>query len=324
MEILKDIVARAKAAAGTVIFAEGDEERTLAAAARLAREKVCKAVLVAKKNEIDASGITFLEPDTALIDGRLLTDFVERRMKGGMSEGDARRLAAEPLHFSALYVASGRADAGIAGARSDTANVLRAALRGVGTPPGAKFISSFFLMVPPEGHPLVKDPLMYADCAVNPAPDSAGLKDVAIASIENFKKIFPEGTARVAFLSFSTKGSAEHETLKSIRAAAAMARERYFGDGKVHVDGELQFDAAVVPGVGERKAPGSDVAGKANILIFPDLNAGNIGYKITERLGLFKAIGPVTQGLARPMSDLSRGCTAEDIYYTTALLLLGK
>lgn len=330
MNILEKLVKKAAANSRTVIYPEGDEERTLRAALRAGADAMCVPVLVsphpaavadmAATNGLDISQARVLSPSLDLLDQAVLRQFTEQRMAKGLSEREAHALAREPLHFSSLYVASGKADACVAGARSSTADVLRAALHGIGTAPGIKIISSYFLMVPPAGHALVKHPLIYADCAVNPVPGGLALHDIAVATVGSFKSLFPDETARVAFLSFSTKGSADHSSLKKVREALSLAQETFAGDPSVVIDGEMQFDAALDMQVAQRKTGDSAVAGKANILIFPDLNAGNIGYKITERLGGFRAIGPVTQGLAKPFSDLSRGCSVDDIYYVTAVV----
>jgi len=249
--------------------------------------------------------------------------FIKTRKDKGTSKDEAQRLVLDPLHFAALFLESGKADACIAGARSDTGDVIRAALQCVGTSPDVTLISSFFLMIPPENHPICTMPVLYADCAVNPAPGALALKDIAVETIKTFKILFPVETARVAFLSFSTKGSAQHININKIREAVEETRNFFAGDSAVKIDGELQFDAAVMPEIAKRKAPNSPVEGKANIFIFPDLNSGNIAYKLTERFSGFKALGPVLQGTAKPFSDLSRGCSVEDIYNITAVTLLG-
>jgi phosphate acetyltransferase len=179
-------------------------------------------------------------------------------------------------------------------------------------------------MIPPESHPVVKEAVLFADCGVNPEPAAVGLKDIAVATAASFRKLFPSREANAAFLSFSTKGSAEHKMLEKVIEATALTKKHFEGNGNVNVDGELQFDAALIPSVGKRKAPGSKVAGNANIFIFPDLNAGNIGYKMAERLGGFQAIGPLIQGLALPVSDLSRGSAADDVVVASAIMLLQK
>jgi phosphate acetyltransferase len=331
MELMERFAARARDIGGTVIFAEGDEDRTIVAASRLVRDGVCRAVLVetqagqvresAARNGVTPDGMQVVAPSVDLLDGGVYRDFVRVRTEKGSSAEDARAMALEPLTFSALFVKSGRAAACVAGARSATADVLRAAIHGIGTAPDTKLISSFFLMIPPKGHPIVSHPLLFADCAVNPEPGAYLLKEIAQASVRSFGQLFPESVPRVAFLSFSTKGSANHSSLGKIREAVSMLREDNPG-GAFIADGEFQLDAALVPAVAERKAPGSPVHGDANILVFPYLNAGNIGYKLAERLAGFAAIGPIIQGLARPMNDLSRGCSVEDIYNVSVIALL--
>ncbi len=332
MEILKQFAQDAKKLNGTVILAEGDEERTIEAAVKLVKDGIARVIAVAptqdmireaaKKKNLDISGVTLLTPELGQLDPAVLDEFVKRMIAKGISEEDAKNRAKDPLMFSALYLKSGKASGGVAGARASTPDVLRAAIHGIGTAPGTKIVSSFFLMVPPAEHPLVKKPIIYADCGVNPDPSAAGLRDIAIASVSSFRSLFPGETPKVAFLSFSTKGSAEHRMLQKVLDAVKMTREYFAGDPSVLVDGELQFDAAAVPAVGKKKAPDSPVAGQANIFIFPDLNAGNICYKVTERLGGFAAIGPLLQGLSRPLNDLSRGCNSDDIYYAAVVALL--
>lgn len=334
MSVLDQIVRQAKALKGTVIFAEGDEDRTLQAAVNLVKDGICNVYVVsagseqinntAFKNGLDISGLNILIPSVDLLNKKVFAGFIGKRIEKGLSKEEAADLALKPLYFAALYLASGKADACVSGARSNTAEVIRAALHGIGMAPGVKFVSSFFLMVPPEGHPLIKKPLLYADCAVNPSPGSFCLKDIAVATINNFKKLFPGEQVKAVFLSYSTKGSAGHSNLKKIREAVDLTKQHYENDAYVMIDGEMQVDAAVEPLVASRKAPGSPVAGAANVFIFPDLNSGNICYKITERFAGFKAIGPVTQGLAMPCSDLSRGCSSDDIYHVAAITLLQK
>lgn len=332
MDILKKFIAEAKKVNGSVIFPEGDEERTLAAAARLAKDGICKPFVVAaqreiiektaSKNKLDISGIEIIVPNENLLKPEIREAFTERMLQKGKSADDVLKLIREPLYFSALYVKSDKASACVAGARSATADVLRAAIYGIGVSPGTGLISSFFLMIAPDNHPLVNRPIIYADCAVNPDPGSSGLTDIAVSSVKSFKVLFPGEESRVAFLSFSTKGSAEHPSLKKIREAVKNTTEYFKDDNLVKIDGEMQFDAAIVPSVAQKKSPGSLIGGNANIFIFPDLNAGNICYKVTERLGLFTATGPMMQGLAKPMNDLSRGCSIEDIYNVAAISVL--
>lgn len=222
----------------------------------------------------------------------------------GLSDGHVEILAHDPVWVAAALLGSGQVDAAVAGATRPTADVLRAGIRLVGLEPGVGTVSSCFLMVLPDGSRLA-----YADCAVVPDPSEEQLADIAIATSRTFTELAGQ-QPRVAMLSFSTAGSAEHASVAKVRGATEIVRAKLAG---LDVDGELQFDAAMVASVGNRKAPGSSVAGHANVLIFPNLDAGNIAYKITERLGGAVAIGPILQGLAAPLNDLSRGCSATDI-----------
>jgi len=223
-----------------------------------------------------------------------------------------------------MYLKSGKCDACVCGAANSTADVLRAAIHIVGVAQGFKFISSYFLMIPPKKSKFIKEPVLFADCAVNPNPDNTGLKDIAIATINSFQKLFPGKEVNASFLSFSTKDSAKSEMLDKIIDACAKTKKQFEGVKNVNIDGELQLDASIVPSVAKIKAPGSSTAGKTNVFIFPDLNVGNISYKMAERLGNFQALGPIIQGLSLPVSDLSRGSSADDIYLVSAIMLLQK
>ncbi|MDR3196000.1 MAG: phosphate acetyltransferase [Endomicrobium sp.] len=332
MDIRQQVLELAKKTKGKIILPESFDARVLKAAEMLTKNGIASVVLpsgnigevkkIAADASIDLSEIEVIDIDQSLLDNNKVQEFVVARTTKGMEERDALALLKKPLYFSMMYLKSGKCDACVGGAVYDTADVLRASIHVIGTAEGIKIISSYFLMIPPANHPIVKEPVMFTDCGVNPDPQALGLKDIAVSTVSNFKRLFPGKTANVAMLSFSTKGSAGNKGLEKVIEATKLAKEHFKGQNDVNVDGELQFDASVVPTVGERKAPGSAVAGKANILVFPDLNAGNIGYKIAERFGGFQALGPIIQGLSLPVSDLSRGSGVEDIYLISAIMLL--
>ncbi|MDR1196047.1 MAG: phosphate acetyltransferase [Endomicrobium sp.] len=334
MDIRKHILDLAAKAKGKVILPESTDVRVLNAAQMLVKDGIASVVLpaldvkavedAAAQAGVNLSGIEIVRIDRALIDDKVIEEFVSARVRKGMSSEEALDLLKTPLYFSMMYLKSKKCDACVCGAVYDTADVLRASLQTIGTMEGIKLISSFFLMIPPENHKVIKDPVLFADCGVNPDPLSLGLKDIANATIQSYKKLFPGQTANAAFLSFSTKGSSKHKVLGKVIEAAKLTKEQFENDKNVNIDGELQFDAAVMENIAKRKAPDSKVAGKTNIFIFPDLNAGNIGYKMAERLGGFQALGPIIQGLALPVSDLSRGCNADDIYMVSAIMLIQK
>ncbi|GHT51177.1 phosphate acetyltransferase [Endomicrobiia bacterium] len=332
MNIREYILDLAKKVKGKIILPESFDTRVLKAAEMLTKNAIASVVLPAENVEevkkiafsagIDLDGIEIIKIDRTLLNENRIQEFVSARARKGMTEQEALDILNKPLYFSMMYLKSGKCDACVSGAVYDTADVLRASFYVIGTAEGIKLVSSYFLMVPPENHPIVKEPVIFTDCAVNPDPNAFGLKDIVVSTVENFKKLFPGKRANVAMLSFSTKGSASNRILLKVIEATELVKTHFAGHDDVNIDGELQFDASVIPSVSKIKTHDSVVAGNANILVFPDLNAGNIGYKIAERFGCFQALGPIIQGLALPVSDLSRGSSAEDIYLIAAIMLL--
>jgi phosphate acetyltransferase len=323
---LVSLKSRAAQQVRRIAFPDATDVRTLEAAGTLVRERLATPLLIGSAQEIEAlavqheyelEGIEILEPASSIYTDELANRLYERRKTKGLSIEQARQHIMNPLYFAGMAVSAGIADASVGGSLSATSDVLRAALHTIGTAEGITSISSFFLMIAPAVQPDAV--LAFADCAVIPEPSATQLVDIALATAENYKALTHE-TPRVALLSFSTNGSGgDNPSLLHVRDAAQTLRERY---PELACDGELQFDAAFVASVAARKAPQSPVAGKANVFIFPNLNAGNIGYKIAERLGQAQAVGPVVQGLRKPYLDLSRGCTASDIVLCAAIASL--
>ena len=327
MNLIADIRKKAAANKKVIVLPEGEEKRTVLAAKEVIAEDFATPVLLgdetiiaglAKEVGVDMEILQVINPESAdKLEEYATTYFDMRAAKGKpISEEEALATLKQPLYYGAMMVRQGEADGSLAGAVNSTGKVISAAARVIGTKPGIKTASSFFIMIldePTFGHEGV---LIYADCALLPNPDAETLADIAITTAASAKNIVPGFDPKVAMLSFSTKGSADHELVDKVREATKIAQEKA---PDLQLDGELQADAALIPSIGERKSPGSTVAGKANILVFPNLDVGNIAYKLTERLAGAAAIGPIMQGFAKPVNDLSRGCSAEDIANMVAM-----
>jgi len=326
MHLIDKIKAKAKTSLQTVVLPESYDDRMYFAAERIVKEGLAKIVILGNPDKVketaaakgvDLAGVEVLDPITSPKLDSYVDKLVEIRKSKGLTPEDALKLLTAPdnLYFAGMMVRMGDAGGCVAGATSTTGNVIRSAIQTIGTAPGFKTVSSFFIMVTKNEKFGENGTIFYADCAVNPNPDSQALAEIAVATARNCKAMLGVD-ARVAMLSFSTKGSASHPDVDKVVKALEIAKQL---DPALLIDGELQADAALIPSIGEKKAPGSPVAGKANVIIFPDLDAGNIGYKLTERIGGAEAIGPILQGLAKPVNDLSRGCSVDDIVNVAAI-----
>ncbi len=306
MSLVDTIRGKARKTVRRIVLPEGDEPRTAAAAKIIRDEGLADPVLVTPE--------TIAAPSNAATLKRYASALYELRKAKGLTEEGAAKLAADPMYYGMMMVKCGDADGLVSGAVHSTGDMLRPALQIIRTAPGMKLVSSSFLMEMPCADVGENGLLVYADCVVNPCPDAEELANIAVATAETARRLCGMDEPRVAMLSFSTKGSAEHALVAKVRKATEIARGLAPG---LLIDGELQFDAALVPEVAALKAKGSPVAGRANVLVFPDLQAGNIGYKITQRLGGASCFA-VLQGLAKPCNDLSRGCSVDDIVNTVA------
>ena len=325
--ILEEIKNKAKALNKTIVLCEGEDSRVVQAAADATKEGIAKIVLLgneaeikAKNPEIDLTGVVIIDPLTSDKLPEYNAKLCELRASKGMTPDQAAKLLADGTYFGAMMLKMGDVDGLVSGACHSTANTLRPGLQIIKTAKGVSSVSSFNLMIcPPQGNEYCPDGLVvFADCGLNPTYTSEGLADCALATANSAKAIAGI-EPKVAMLSFSTKGSAKHDNVSLVAEAIKIAKEKA---PDVKIDGELQFDAAIVPSVAALKAPDSPVAGQANVFVFPELQSANIGYKIAERLGGFMAVGPICQGFAKPMNDLSRGCKSEDIVAAVAITAL--
>ena len=321
IELLNQIRAKAAQRKKTLVLPESHDERALRAAEILTKGKVASVITIgneekirvdAKKIGVDLQGIRIIDPEKSEKLSDFTNIFYNLRKHKGITIEQAKETVKRDIFFAGMMVREGMAHASVGGSVATTADITRAGIFCVGLKEGISILSSFFLMVFPD------TVYSFADCAVNPNPDANQLADIAIATADNHKKLTGE-EPYIAMLSFSTKGSAEHELIDKVRQATRNVQQKRTD---LNVDGELQFDAAIVDSVGKKKAPDSKVAGRANVLVFPDLNSGNIGYKIAQRLGKAEAVGPINQGLKKPFFDLSRGCSVDDIVNTAAIAAL--
>jgi len=310
-----------------IVLAEGDDSRVIEAAAAASRDKIANCILVGERSSIetqataagwDLGNIRIETPETSQYTDRYAENLFQLRAKKGMKKDQAQKLVLDPLTFADLMLQAGDADGSIAGARYTTGDRIRSAFQIIGAAPGFGTVSSAMLMVFEAEHHQRKHSMIFSDCALVVNPTAEQLAQIATASIHTAKRLLDE-EPRVAMLSFSTAGSAKHKMVDKVREATEMVKSAM---PDLAIDGEIQLDAAIVPEVSARKMPGSKIHGNANILIFPDLNAANIGYKIAQRFGGAKAIGPIMQGLKKPANDLSRGCSAEDVYNLIGLTAL--
>ena len=324
MELMKNIWEAAQRDRKRIVLPEGEEERNLVASQKIKENGLADVTLVgnlgvikkkAAELKVNLDGINIVDPEISDKIDDYVQEFYEMRKNKGMTIEKAEKIVRDPLYYGTMMVKLGDADGMVSGAIHTTGDLLRPGLQIIKTAPGVSVVSSFFIMVVPGSEYGDEGMLLFSDCAVNPNPTAEQLASIAIATAETAKNLFGM-SPKVAMLSFSTMGSADHELVDKVRKATELAKELR---PDLSIDGEMQLDAAIVSKVAKQKAPNSEVAGNANVLIFPDLQAGNIGYKLVQRFAKAEAIGPVCQGFAKPINDLSRGCSAEDIVNVVAI-----
>ena len=324
MSFIETLKEKAKKDIKTIVLPEATDIRVLEATDKIGKEGFAKIILVGNKDEIvkkaeennlDISKAQIVEPETSEKYSEYVSTFYELRKSKGMTEEEAKQKILDPVYFGMMMVKCDDAQGLVSGAIHSTADTLRPALQILKTAPGTKLVSAFFLMVVPDCEYGENGVFVFADSGLNENPDSDKLSEIAISSAKSFEQLVGK-EAKLGMLSYSTYGSAKSELTEKVIEATRLLKEKA---PEIKADGELQLDAAIVPEVGNRKAPGSEVAGKCNTLIFPDLNSGNIGYKLVQRLGKAEAYGPLCQGIAKPVNDLSRGCSSDDIVGVVAI-----
>ena len=323
MNFIDTIKEKAKQSKKTIVLPESMDRRVMEAAHKVLEEEIADLIIIGTDEEINKtseglniSKATIINPYTSELTEQLINDLVELRKSKGLTYDEAKKLLLEDyMYYACMLVKTGRADGVVSGACHSTANTLRPSLQIIKTKPGSLLVSSFFIMVVPNcelGH---NGTFIFSDCGLEQNPDSEKLAAIAASSAESFKSLV-QTEPKVAMLSHSTMGSAKHPDVDKVVEAVRIAKEKY---GQYNIDGEMQLDAAIVPEIAVSKAPNSPVAGHANVLVFPDLDAGNIGYKLVQRLAKAEAYGPLTQGMAAPVNDLSRGCSTDDIVGVVAI-----
>ena len=324
MTFIESIKQRAKQNIKTIILPEAEDKRVLEAASKVIAQGFAKVILIgdkeqvekdSKENNIDLLGVEIIDIKTSTKKQEYAQKLFELRQAKGMTQEEASKLIEEPIYFGMMMLKNGEADGLVSGAAHSTSNTLRPALQILKTAPNTKLVSAFFVMCVPNCEYGEKGTFIYGDSGLNQNPNADELSEIAISSAKSFRSLV-EAEPKVAMLSYSTYGSAKSELTEKVIEATKLVKEKA---PDLLVDGELQVDAAIIPEVSKSKAPGSPIEGNANVLIFPDLNAGNIGYKLTQRLAKAEAYGPLCQGIAKPVNDLSRGCSADDIVGVIAI-----